>query len=52
MPTYRGPAFVGAVLALAGAALVYWSLIGWGVVSGDTPEERKTGIIDAIKGTK
>lgn len=51
IPTYRGPAFLGAILALAGSALVYWSLVGWGIVSGNTPEARKSSIIAQIKGT-
>jgi len=50
IPTYRGPAFLGALLALAGIALVYWSLLGWKIVSGGTPEERVSGVIGKVKG--
>ena len=49
-PTYRGPAFVGAIIALAGIALVYWSLVGWGIISGNTPEEKRSKLIEKLKG--
>lgn len=51
IPTYQGPAFIGAILALAGSALVYWSLLGWGIIQGSTPEKRKANLIGKVKGT-
>lgn len=41
---------MGALLALSGAALVYWSLLGWGFISGTTPNERKSNLIRKVKG--
>ena len=49
IPTYRGPAFIGAIVALSGFALIYWSLVGWGIVSGSTPAERSKSLLNKIK---
>lgn len=50
MPRYGGPASIAALVMLAGAALVYWSLSGFGIVSGTTPQERYSTTVQKIKG--
>lgn len=49
VPQYHGPASIAALTMLAGAALIYWSLSGFGIIKGSTPEERKASLIGSIK---
>lgn len=49
IPSYHGPASIGAVTMLAGLALIYWSLTGFGIISGATPEERYRKVTEGIK---
>jgi len=49
VPTYHGPASIGALTMLAGLALVYWALTGFGIVKGTTPQERYKATVERIK---
>jgi hypothetical protein len=49
LPTYHGPASIGALTMLAGLALVYWALTGFGIVKGATPQERYKATVERIK---
>lgn len=45
----KAPASVGAVVMLGGIALVYWALIGLGVIEGGTAKQNVTGLRDKLK---
>lgn len=49
MPTYHGPASIGALTMLAGLALIYWALTGFGIITGATTSERYTSTVKRIK---
>lgn len=49
VPTFHGPASIAFLVMLAGLALIYWSLTGFGVISGKTPQERYESTVESIK---
>lgn len=50
MPTLKAPASVGAVVMLGGIALIYWALIGLGVIAdGSSAKQNVTGLRDKLK---
>lgn len=49
VPKYGGPASIAALTMLAGLALMYWSLVGFGVISGSNPQERYANLRGSIK---
>ncbi len=49
VPRYGGPASIAALTMLAGAALVYWALTGFGLITGATPSERATALREQIR---
>jgi hypothetical protein len=49
VPTFHGPASIAFLVMLAGLALIYWSLSGFGVITGKTPQERYESTVKSIR---
>lgn len=49
VPRYNGPASIAFLTLLAGLALMYWALVGFGVISGNTPTERYQKLKGSIR---
>lgn len=47
----KAPASLGALLLFGGIVLMYWSLTGLGVISGNTPAERVANTREKLRGS-
>lgn len=45
----KAPASIGALVLFGGLALVYWALLGLGVIAGGTAKESVTGLRDKLR---
>lgn len=46
----QSPLTIGLLITFAGVALMYWALVGSGIITGSTPQERYANTVAKIKG--